>query len=496
MTWTSSNQRRDIFEFSDGEEEADPAVPPGHRSVDVLRLQDVWDQFSSLMSAVKTLPESEKDHKQSVHKFKEDARQWARDFRTCTFDEDVIPYIHALVYHVPQALMAFRYLPDIGVSQVERKNYDNRLAYFNATNRDGGNAKSKSMVTQIMERENLLLYFDVHPVSTPKPEKGKRRKLAQPGDSGSIPAFTRQQSGSIPHPPSTETTPSDQKPTRSASEPTRPAPVPTPSARAPEPTQPAPKLTPLAERKDLFSNILDRMVATGNMEQLSHVIATEVNVLLKQFPIPSMATISPQPADPLSTPLYPSDGPNAIPVVIKADGNCLPRCGSLAAFGTQELHDEIRVRVVAELVSYKHLYLSDEFLSRGLTSSPSSSISMAYMSYSGLFPEHRGQQLASTIFDMEVLDVRKRSRDMGMWQLHALASVLQRPILSVYPPGRGINIREHLHRMLSPRGVVTNPIPFPILWTHTQGNREPPISWSPNHFVACLPPANVLPAET
>lgn len=32
-----------------------------------------------------------------------------------------------------------------------------------------------------MERENLLLYFDVHPVSTPKPEKGKRRKLAQPG---------------------------------------------------------------------------------------------------------------------------------------------------------------------------------------------------------------------------------------------------------------------------------------------------------------------------
>lgn len=56
--------------------------------------------------------------------------------------------------------MAFHYLPDIGVSQVERKNYDNRLAYFNATNRDGGNAKSKSMVMQV-RLEMCSLCFDL-----------------------------------------------------------------------------------------------------------------------------------------------------------------------------------------------------------------------------------------------------------------------------------------------------------------------------------------------
>ena len=49
----------------------------------------------------------------------------------------------ALVYHVPFFLQKFRYIHDIGVSQVERKNYDQRQAYFGSTSRSGGKAPKK-----------------------------------------------------------------------------------------------------------------------------------------------------------------------------------------------------------------------------------------------------------------------------------------------------------------------------------------------------------------
>lgn len=48
-----------------------------------------------------------------------------------------------LVYHVPQLLERFKYLHDIGVAQVERKNVDHRQAYFGSTNRNGGKCKQK-----------------------------------------------------------------------------------------------------------------------------------------------------------------------------------------------------------------------------------------------------------------------------------------------------------------------------------------------------------------
>lgn len=48
-----------------------------------------------------------------------------------------------MVYHVPYFLEKYRYLHDIGVAQVERKNYDQRMAYFDSTNRYGGKHKKK-----------------------------------------------------------------------------------------------------------------------------------------------------------------------------------------------------------------------------------------------------------------------------------------------------------------------------------------------------------------
>ena len=85
------------YEFEMGEDEEDEVFmlsdgAPEEDWVDVQRLQEVWNQFASLLSAIKSRPgEEEYMH---PHEFQESARKWARNFKNVTFDDDVIPYIH------------------------------------------------------------------------------------------------------------------------------------------------------------------------------------------------------------------------------------------------------------------------------------------------------------------------------------------------------------------------------------------------------------------
>lgn len=59
--------------------------------------------------------------------------------------------------------------------------------------------------------------------------------------------------------------------------------------------------------------------------------------------------------------LYPEDAPkDMVPVHIGSDGNCLPRCGSLFMFGTEDGHTEVRVRTQVELACNEDYYLSDD----------------------------------------------------------------------------------------------------------------------------------------
>ncbi|KAK7501635.1 hypothetical protein BaRGS_00007066 [Batillaria attramentaria] len=167
----SRKKKQVTFELSDSDDEVTYGEPD-EDLVDVDELQEIWNRFDGLMDALKAAPGTEQYMRPSV--FQETARAWARDLKR-TSDDAIIPYIHCLVYHVPQALERFRYLPDIGISQVERKNYDHHLAYFGATSREGGK-HGKSVVKQILERENMLLHFNLTSSSVPA-APGKRRKL-------------------------------------------------------------------------------------------------------------------------------------------------------------------------------------------------------------------------------------------------------------------------------------------------------------------------------
>lgn len=138
------------FQFDESENEED-----NNPSLDVEGLQQLWDDFHYLMEALRALPQTE--NYIGPDEFHRKAKMWATTFRKLTFDEDVTPYIHTMVYHVPYFLKKFTYIHDIGVSQVERKNYDHRQAYFGSTNRSGGKTQKKVSL-QILQRENRMLY--------------------------------------------------------------------------------------------------------------------------------------------------------------------------------------------------------------------------------------------------------------------------------------------------------------------------------------------------
>lgn len=68
--------------------------------------------------------------------------------------------------------------------------------------------------------------------------------------------------------------------------------------------------------------------------------------------------------DKASMSLVPNDDglENLFPCLIYGDGNCLPRCGSLFAYGTENKHLDIRARIVLHLVKYNEIYLNADLI--------------------------------------------------------------------------------------------------------------------------------------
>ena len=62
---------------------------------------------------------------------------------------------------------------------------------------------------------------------------------------------------------------------------------------------------------------------------------------------------------------FPKDSQPLTPLKIYRDGNCLPRCVSMMAFGHQHNHVEMKTRIVMELSLNLDTYLDHEFLKSG-----------------------------------------------------------------------------------------------------------------------------------
>ena len=73
--------------------------------------------------------------------------------------------------------------------------------------------------------------------------------------------------------------------------------------------------------------------------------------------------------DDLALELYPEDYDiNSFPVSVKADGDCLPACGSVFLYGNDMRCEEVLVRIISELALNIDFYLEDDNLRKGLPS--------------------------------------------------------------------------------------------------------------------------------
>ena len=172
-------------------------------------------------------------------------------------------------------------------------------------------------------------------------------------------------------------------------------------------------------------------------------------------------------------------------MVVTGDGNCLPRAISLNLYGYENRHEEVRVRIIQELVENINIYLDPQFLRCGqsITDNEAKLLPLAFALYSDVYS---GTNVKVT-YKKEILAITKPGSYMGLWQIFAASSVLGCPIFSIYPQLGNPIVRSHIHRLIQPRVPRSDSeIPVYIMWTSTRTDMRKEY-WTPNHFTTLLP---------
>ena len=143
------------------------------------------------------------------------------------------------------------------------------------------------------------------------------------------------------------------------------------------------------------------------------------------------------------------------PVSVSADGNCLPRSGSVLAFGHENFADEIRVRLVIELVLNEDL--SERLIpaTRGrirrqggvFDDKAAERLPISYDMYNDQSANVKLTPVTiADIYHQENIDITRRDEFMGIWQVHAMSSFFDAELVSIYPQRGNPEIRKHFHR--------------------------------------------------
>lgn len=129
--------------------------------------------------------------------------------------------------------------------------------------------------------------------------------------------------------------------------------------------------------------------------------------------------------------ILPGEIKELYPVVVKGDGNCLPRAASVLVSGNENQHVEMRTGITLELIRNIDLYTDFSYLQKGFNSSEKDArdFPKAFAIYSDNFTP--GDVLTGSgkrnLFK-EIKGICRLNSYMDIWQLFALASVLERPM--------------------------------------------------------------------
>ncbi|KAK3103000.1 hypothetical protein FSP39_015680, partial [Pinctada imbricata] len=153
-----------------------------------------------------------------------------------------------------------------------------------------------------------------------------------------------------------------------------------------------------------------------------------------------------------------------VPVSVTGDGNCLFHAISVATTGYQMKSEELRLRTAIEMVLYKDYYVSAN--------------------------KHSDIALCSPDIDVAVNDCTQNKSFSSAWTMHAAASVIRRPIKSVYPVinGPADQCVSILNRVFTPREGIKDQMKehISIMWSGPRTSK----TWTPDHFVPLLVEGN------
>ena len=147
--------------------------------------------------------------------------------------------------------------------------------------------------------------------------------------------------------------------------------------------------------------------------------------------------------DKISLELRPKHATWLQPYSIYGDGNCLPRCGSVAAVGNQDSHVEIRVRIAIEMALHEEDYMSPSFLAQGLDNGDQNICSL----YIQFIRDSSDTEIDT--YRKETMATAKSGLYSSMFHIHALANVIHLTVESIYPDG--YTMGKFLNRRIVPR---------------------------------------------
>ena len=177
---------------------------------------------------------------------------------------------------------------------------------------------------------------------------------------------------------------------------------------------------------------------------------------------------------------------NHTAVTIGSDGNCFPRALSRFLIGTDNdsLHEELRTRIVGELVLNMHLYLDNAYLARGMKDTHSMTVAHDYAILENTTNiNSEDSTFCERVYKTAVGEMH--SSYMGIWAFHAAANIVGRPIRGVFPDCPNELVRQHYNRMFFPSDMnQCDKEPMVIMWTQCATD-DVVLETSAWHFV-CL----------
>lgn len=199
------------------------------------------------------------------------------------------------------------------------------------------------------------------------------------------------------------------------------------------------------------------------------------------------------PEDDLATLLMPEDVP--VQLIAKrstADGNCLYNSASMAVYGSEKVWHILRLLVAGELYLNARYYASHPHFQRLLGKTHYTANCIFAMSLSCDYPDIRDME---SIVRQEAIATCIPRKWSALIQVMALASVLRRPVFSVYPIAHKA-MRPLLHGKVFPRlqesaqlqcSATTSRTVYIMFSRDSNLNSKPGVVFQPNHFVPLFP---------